>query len=104
MKQGSQCHMCCLLQQWPKVAELMGDKNAFQCYMIYNDQKEQQWFQQYLAAYGRVKRRLTGNSAKGLSFLGQTVANSSTPEAAPKSRGDLHLLCTLPCLCCCVQH
>ena len=71
----------------------MGDKTGEQCYMIYNDQKHHDWFQQFMAGYGRHKRRATGN--KNTAFMGQVAPPSSASEAAPRSRGVLVLPHTL---------
>ena len=80
----------------------MGDKTGEQCYMIYNDQKHHDWFQQFMAGYGRHKRRATGN--KNTAFMGQVAPPSSASEAAPRSRGVLVLPHDQPVLLTRLQH
>ena len=72
-----------LQQDWVKVAQSMGDKDPFQCAMIYNDQKDQHWFSPIMAAYGRAKRRQQGNKGP------QKFMPASRPVAAEKGRGML---------------
>ena len=76
---------CIVVQKWGKIAEIMGDRTAFQCAMIYNDQKYEDWFRPTMASYGRNKRRLTGNSKKYLSSHAASPAVPIRPDLADKT-------------------
>lgn len=60
----------------------MGDRTAFQCAMIYNDQKDCDWFHPWLSQYGRTKRRTVGNRQQR--FLSSANAMTARPESAEK--------------------
>lgn len=70
------------LQKWGKIAEIMGDRTPFQCAMIYNDQKDCDWFHPWLSQYGRTKRRTVGNRQQR--FLSSANAITARPDSAEK--------------------
>ena len=86
-------HQICLLQKWGKIAEIMGDRTAFQCAMIYNDQKDSDWFRPTLSQYGRTKRRATATN-KQQRFLSSATAVPLRPQSADKPPKGVHLHCT----------
>lgn len=99
-------HAC--LQKWGKIAEVMGDRTPFQCAMIYNDQKDYDWFHPWLSQYGRTKRRTVGNRQQR--FLSSANAITARPETAdkppkgtpPAAAGQEHSTSRMCCvrLCC----
>ena len=74
----------------------MGDRTPFQCAMIYNDQKDFDWFHPWLSQYGRTKRRTVGNRQQR--FLSSANAITARPNSADKPpRGVCLLLaCSIP--------
>ena len=60
----------------------MGDRTSFQCAMIYNDQKDYDWFHPWLSQYGRTKRRTVGNRQQR--FLSSANAITARPDSADK--------------------
>jgi hypothetical protein len=70
----------------------MGDRTAFQCAMIYNDQKDSDWFRPTLSQYGRTKRRATATN-KQQRFLSSATAVPPRPQSADKPPKGLHLHC-----------
>ncbi len=91
--QATQNFQICLLQKWGKIAEIMGDRTAFQCAMIYNDQKDSDWFRPTLSQYGRTKRRATATN-KQQRFLSSATAVPPRPQSADKPPKGVHLHCT----------
>jgi len=71
----------------------MGDRTAFQCAMIYNDQKDSDWFRPTLSQYGRTKRRATATN-KQQRFLSSATAVPPRPQSADKPPKGVHLDCT----------
>ena len=61
----------------------MGDRTAFDCAMIYNDQKDHDWFRPTLSQYGRTKRRATAGN-KQQRFLSSATAVPPRPESTDK--------------------
>ena len=81
----------------------MGDRTPFQCAMIYNDQKDYDWFHPWLSQYGRTKRRTVGNRQQR--FLSSANAITARPESADKpSKGTPPAACPqnkhLQTVCC----
>lgn len=50
--------------------------------MIYNDQKDYDWFHPWLSQYGRNKRRTVGNRQQR--FLSSASAITARPDSAEK--------------------
>lgn len=78
-----------LVQKWGKIAEIMGDRTAFQCAMIYNDQKDADWFRPTLSQYGRTKRRATATN-KQQRFLSSATAVPPRPQSSDKPPKGVH--------------
>ena len=57
--------------------------------MIYNDQKDYDWFHPWLSQYGRNKRRTVGNRQQR--FLSSASAITPRPESAEKPPKGMHL-------------
>ena len=74
----------------------MGDRTPFQCAMIYNDQKDYDWFHPWLSQYGRTKRRSVGNRQQR--FLSSANAITARPDSADKPPRGVCLL-----LACCLR-